>query len=176
MKELIARAIAGDSHAEREIFERLTVRFRFIAKRYMRDENAEDVAQDACLTILQKYKKQNFETGFEAWAYGVLRMKIGNFLQKQATVKKNIADGQMIENQAEISQSREDFELRRRLLLCLKKINRSHHLYARVLNLTHQGYTTDEICGMLQIKSNYLYVILNRGRKMLRKCLDAGEV
>lgn len=176
MKELIARALAGDRQAERQLFERLTVRFRYIAKRYIKDDDAEDIVQDACVTIIEKYKTQQYSSGFEAWAYGVLKMKIGNYLQKLKTVRKNIVDRQAMDSQAAAVSSHEGIELKRMLIRCLKKIYNTHPHYARVLNLAHQGYSTDEICGMLQIKPNYMYVILNRGRKMLKKCLENDEV
>ena len=176
MNELIKKALAGDKQAEKEIFERLTVRFRFIAKRYIAKDDAEDIAQEACVTIIEKYKDETFDKGFEPWAYGVLRMKIGNYFQRMATVKKNIVDKEHAIDRKEAISEDSRLDLRLSLINCLKKINVAHPQYARALNLVHQGYTTDEVCDMLQIKSNYLYVILNRGRKMLKTCLESTEV
>ena len=48
---------------------------------------------------------------------------------------------------------------------------------ARILNLVYQGYNTDEISEKLMIKPSNLYMILGRGRKMLRKCLkEQGNI
>jgi RNA polymerase sigma factor (sigma-70 family) len=173
ISDLVEKAIAGDERAEKELFENLTVRFRYLAKRYMKTEDVEDVTQEACLTILQKYKKQEYAKSFEAWAYGVLKMKIGNYLQNLGTRKKNIADAnsEVIERLASGEPKEDNLDLSERLVTCLKKINEKHPRYVRVLNLVHQGYKTEEICEMLDIKPNYFYVILNRGRKMLRECL-----
>ena len=88
MKQLLERALVGDKEAEKELFQYLFVRFKLFAKQKGRGvQDAEDIAQEACVTILEKYKSQSFTAGFEAWAYGVLRMKIGNFLQKKAARK-----------------------------------------------------------------------------------------
>lgn len=176
MDELLARVRAGDPEAERRIFQILHVRFRRLAKRRVRNEtSAEDIAQDACTTVLEKYKTEEFTVGFEAWAYGVLRMKIGNYLQKLRTER----DGLSVESEIEAMPAvggDVDSELKMRLLDCLKKILEVNSKYARALNLTYQGYKTDEICQKLGIVPSHFYVVLNRGRSMLRLCLDKGEV
>jgi len=58
------------------------------------------------------------------------------------------------------------------LLRCLKDVLKVKRQYARALNLKYQGYSTEEICGRLGVKRGDLYVILNRGRAVLRECLD----
>ncbi|NIO21904.1 MAG: hypothetical protein GTN76_14535, partial [Candidatus Aenigmarchaeota archaeon] len=81
MDELLSKAREGDEKAERELFQYLFVRFKALAKRRIGEGEAEDIAQEACLTVLEKYKTQTFTKGFETWAYGVLKMKIGNYMQ-----------------------------------------------------------------------------------------------
>ncbi len=175
IKDLINKALDGDKKAESEIFARLTVRFKYFAKRYIAEEDAEDIAQEACVTIIEKYKTETFERGFESWAYGVLKKKLGNHFQRKATEKKNIVKGD-IDNRPAISTEDSNPGLKVQLIKCLKKINSINPRYARALNLVHLGYDTDEICRMLEIKPNYLYVLLNRGRNMLRSCLNSNEV
>jgi len=176
MEELLAKALTGDKNAENRLFDYLLVRFRHFAKQHIQIADAEDVAQEACLTILDKYKTQKFSKSFQAWAYGVLKMKIGNYLQSVASRRKNMADSEKLEaNVADISQTA-NLELKRKLMNCMKKINKVNPRYTRVLNLVYQGYTTDEISEMLQINRNNYYVILNRGRKMLRTCLESNRI
>jgi RNA polymerase sigma factor (sigma-70 family) len=176
MEELLARALAGDKYAENQLFDFLLVRFRHFAKQHIRTADVEDLAQEACLTVLEKYKTEKFSKSFQAWAYGVLKMKIGNYLQAAAIKRKNMADGQIDEeNTANILRT-VDFDLKRRLMNCMKKINKVNPRYTRVLNLVHQGYSTDEISEMLQINRNNYYVILNRGRKMLKACLKTDRI
>jgi len=176
MEELLAKALSGDKEAENKLFEHLLVRFGHFAKQHIQTTDAEDIAQEACITVLEKYKNEEFSNSFQAWAYGVLKMKIGNYFQSAASRRKNVAAGQAFENNmADISQTN-DFELKRKLMNCLKKINKVNSRYTQVLNLVHQGYKTDEITEMLQVNRNNYYVILNRGRKMLKKCLESDRV
>lgn len=177
MNHLLARAREGDKSAEKQLLEYLFVRFRLFAKHRVReDEEAEDIAQEACITVSEKYKTETFTEGFQAWAYGVLKMKIGNHLQSAAAKRDRIISQSAINGAGGMSSLSSDPDLRRRLFDCLRKILRVNRRYARVLNLVYQGYKTDEICQKLKLSRNNFYVILNRGRSMLRTCLKTGEV
>jgi len=67
-------------------------------------------------------------------------------------------------------------ELRIALMDCLKKILLIYPRYAAVLNMVYEGYLTVEICKELEVKPNNYYVILNRGRAVLKRCLETGKV
>ena len=176
MDELVARAKVGDKAAEQQVFQYLLVRFELLAKRRLRDgETSRDIAQEACATVLAKYKTEVFTIGFGPWAYGVLRMKIGNHIQKIKTERQIISAESDVDSIA--GQSTDvDCELKTKLLACLKRISDKNSRYARILNLTYQGFKTDEICRRLCITPGNFYVILKRGRSMLKLCLDKGEV
>ena len=139
-------------------------------------EDAEDLAQEACLTILQKYKTETFQKSFEAWAYGVLKMKIGNYIQgplkKQKRMVPELEMRTPLKSEPQASLS----DLRRQLLGCLKKLIKLNPAYARALNFVHQGFKTGEICQKLSITRNHFYVILSRGRHMLETCLKTGRI
>ena len=169
--DLMILAKQGDKAAENRFFEYLHARFTLIATRRVGADHAEDIAQEACITVLQKYRSGVPEDRFEAWAYQVLRNKIGNYLQGR-DVRRNVASGlERIEDVGGTSSEAVDPALRIRLLDCLRLISRTVPRYARVLNLVHQGYSTPEICERMSVKPNHLYVILNRSRKMLSECL-----
>lgn len=176
MNQLLTRAKEGDEKAENDLFQYLFVRFKTLAKRRIRGEAAEDIAQEACLTVLKKYKTETFTKGFETWAYGVLRMKIGNYLQGRRFKQKRFVPEPEIQQTTKIASPEPDYILKKVLIDCLKKIMKRNPRYARVLNLVHQGYKTDEICQRLQIRPNNFYVILSRGRRMLRTCLETGRI
>jgi RNA polymerase sigma factor (sigma-70 family) len=154
----------------------LFVRFQHFVKRRIGIEDAEDLAQEACLTILQKYKTETFKIGFEAWAYGVLKMKIGNYIQgplkKQKRLVAEPETRTFMKSEPRASLS----DLKRQLLGCLKKIIKVNPTYARALNFVHQGFKTGEICRKLGVTTNHFYVILKRGRHMLETCLKTGRV
>jgi len=61
------------------------------------------------------------------------------------------------------------------LVECLRELIRGFPRYARVLNLVQQGYGTEEICERMTISRNNLYVLLSRGRKVLKDCISYEE-
>ena len=176
MDELLSRAREGDRKAEKELFQYLFVRFKTFAKRRIGEGEAEDIAQEACLTVLQKYKAETFTKGFEAWAYGVLKMKIGNYMQGLRPRQKGLAPESEADQTQKFASPAPDYDLKRKLIDCLKQLIKRNRLYARVLNFIYQGYKADEICQKLRIKVNNFYVILNRGRRLLRTCLETGRI
>lgn len=174
MQQLLIKAKQGDKAAIEQIITYLRVRFVLLAKRRIGEEHCEDIAQEACITILEKLKDDSPEDNFEAWAYQVLRNKIGNYLQSSNLRQKRMVSTEHIDYLDKPTVSDLNPVFRRRLIDCLKKLIKSNRRYARVLNLTHQGYQTEEICQRMAMKSNHLYVVLNRSRKLLNECLDGG--
>ena len=139
INQLLTRARGGDEEAEKALFHYLVVRFRLLAKRRIGVEDSEDIAQEACLTVLEKYKNETFTSGFEAWTYGVLKMKIGNYIQGTLHKRKHsvpVADSHP-KLQTESGEPAHDLKIA--LILCLRKITKQNPLYARVLNFVHQG-------------------------------------
>jgi len=176
MENLLAKAKQGDEKAEKELFQYLFVRFKAIAKRRIGEGEAEDIAQEASMTVLQKYKSETFTKGFEAWAYGILKMKIGNYIQGLMVKQKSFVPESDADQTQKCSSPESTYNLKRKLIDCMKKIIKLNPPYARVLNLIYQGYTANEISGKLKINQNHLYVMLNRGRGMLKSCLETGSI
>jgi len=64
-----------DLHKLREIFLAL-------AKRRIRNEHdAEEIAQEALITVVEKFPALDIQKSFLQWAFGILRNKIGNYYQ-----------------------------------------------------------------------------------------------
>jgi RNA polymerase sigma factor (sigma-70 family) len=176
MKHLLAKARAGDKASEEELFRFLSARFQAIAiQRIWDTEAAQDVAQEACATVFEKYRTETFTTSFEAWTYGVLRRKISNHLQSSKAERQRL-DRSSNEGTSGHSSGSPEHELERRLSECLKRIGKANPRYARVLNLSYQGYKTKEICERLRISPNAMYSVLCRGRSLLKKCLKTVRV
>lgn len=173
MKNLLKKALTGDKDAENQIFEILLDRFVTLAKRRVGETAAGDLAQKACLIVLEKYKTGHPRDDFEAWAYTVLRNVIGNYYQSRKTRRKFFATDDDVSPSTVSTES--DTEKVRHLRECFRVLIREHPRYARVLNLSHQGFETKEICAKLSIRPENLYNILNRGRKMLRDLLQKGS-
>jgi DNA-directed RNA polymerase specialized sigma24 family protein len=47
--------------------------------------------------------------------------------------------------------------------------------YARVLNLIHLGYNTEEICRRMKLTRSNLYSIVSRARALLSDCVFGEE-
>lgn len=171
MQELLTKALNGDHAAQKQIFEYLRVRFHLLAKRRIGNADAEDIAQDACITVWEKYQNAPGPADFEAWAYQILRNKIGNYMQSRAVRQKTHATVESIEEFEGLQRLDVSPVLKQNLIRCLEKLMKVNIKYARVLNLVHQGYKTDEICQRLKVKQNHFYVLLNRSRTMLSECL-----
>lgn len=174
---LLKRAKAGDQGAEAELFRTLSLRFTAIAKRRIREkEAAEDIAQDACTTILQKYKTETFTVSFAAWAFGVLWMKIGNHLQSSKAQQERLFFDPAPDRHATTRTDDTQIDLKRQLQDCLRKLARIKPRYVRALNLRYQGFTTEEICKRMKVTAGNLYWLLSKGRFLLKKCLETGKV
>ncbi len=175
LNDLVTCARAGDSEAEDRIFRYLLVRFRHFSARKVGDKHAvEDISQTACITVLEKYRTESFAVEFGAWAYGVLRLTMKKYLYQLAQAKNksavSITEDVLYKREAPAAES----NIEASLVGCLMKVARTNRRYARVLNLSYQGYATGEICRKLDINRDHLYVLLNRARSMLWQCLQ-GE-
>ena len=139
LEELLTRALSGDTKAENEIFHILFARFtRFAKRKIQQGEESEDLAQEACMTVIQKYKDEDFTVNFQAWAYGILKMKIGNYLQKSAVRKRVVTPITESDKSSQISYKEINPELIVRLKECMKKLIKIKPRYARILNLIHR--------------------------------------
>jgi RNA polymerase sigma-70 factor (ECF subfamily) len=174
---LFKGARKGDSKAEEALFELLTARFRhFVAQRIWNQHDAEEVVQEALMTISKEYRNIEFECSFAAWVYKVLDNRILHYIELK---KRRIGSmGRIVEDKKNptVGSLTPDPELKRRLLVCLQKIATANIRYARILNFHYQGYGTDEICGKIDITKANFYSILSRARSLLEFCLDTGRI
>jgi len=176
MDPLLQKAKKGDKKAEEELFQFFLIRFRAIAKQRIWEGDAEDIAQEACKTVFQKYKTEKFTKGLVPWAYGVLRMKIGNYMQGPMRKQKRWVPASELSPGIKSPSEVPFLDLKRQLLHCLKQIIKRNPRYARVLNLKYHGFKPHEICRKLKVNRNSLYNILRQGYKLLRKCIKTGEI
>jgi RNA polymerase sigma factor (sigma-70 family) len=173
LRDLLQKALAGEKSAEEELLRILHARFLTVAGQYTGDYDAtQDISQEACLVVLRKYKSEKFTVSFEAWAYGVLRMKIRKYHAGKATQPGRLSPDGSHPAATVNADNGEVLSLRKALVDCLREMNRNHPLYARVLTLNYQGYATREICKRLQMTKSNMYSTLSRGRARLRRCLE----
>jgi len=172
--ELYKKAKTGPKSSEEQLYARLLESFRAIVQQHIwNDLDREEVAQDALLVVIAKYKEIKIESSFAAWALKVLHNKILDYVKiKQIRNRKLEELGQ---EQNPQSAPPSNPLLKARIKKCFAEIHKSHKKHARILNLSFQGYTTDEICEKLNISRNSYYVSLSRGRSMLQACLNQED-
>jgi DNA-directed RNA polymerase specialized sigma24 family protein len=86
LDDLATAACSGDSGAEAELFEHLRVRFHAVAKRRVREDDLDDVVQDALQVVFAKFRTRAAPVGILVWSLAVLRNVIGNHYQARARV------------------------------------------------------------------------------------------
>jgi RNA polymerase sigma factor (sigma-70 family) len=175
MNELWEQARAGDKEAETAAFAQLRRRYLALARTRINGPEHEDVVQEACMVVLRKYKDLQAPFQFEPWALQVLHYQIANFRRKSATAQRHEVTGVDPSSLRSPGKTTGDPDIIRALIDCVRKIAGGYRRYIRVLNLVHQGFTTEEICARLKVSRNNLYVMLTRGRRMLEGCLAEQE-
>lgn len=132
------------------------------------------MVQDALAAISREFAELRVESSFAAWAYKVLDNRILASIKGKRSYYSRMKDS--ADETDHIGATRTDPELMIKLEDCLRKVVRANQKYARILNLSYQGYSIDEICGRLNINRNHAYVLLSRARSMLALCLEKGEI
>ncbi|MCP4684404.1 MAG: sigma-70 family RNA polymerase sigma factor [bacterium] len=167
----------GGKESAEQLFQSLTARFRvFVRQRVWNEADADEIVQEALVTICREYRKTEFETSFAAWAYKVLDNRILAFVSKRKRrSEREVPAGEPSDIQATMTQVDRP-QLKAKLLSCLRKVGRVNRRYVRVLNFCYQGYKTAEICRRMDVKPNTLYSLLSRARRMLETCLDKGDI
>lgn len=148
----------------------------FARQRIRNRGDAEEVVQEALMTIYAEYKSITFNTSFSAWAYKVLNNRILNSLRKKQHESQRIDESicpKSVPSEVDVNGAS---DLKRRLLDCLQRIGDRNIRYARILNLHYQGYRTDEICDRLKVIPETFYSILSRARTLLEVCLEKGDL
>lgn len=172
---LYKKALEGDSCSEAELFRRLTVSFAVILQhKVWNSGDREEVLQTAMLTVAQKYRTTTIESSFAGWACSILNNKVMDYVKQKKVRSGTLSGDAMLESEPAPREC--DPVLKTKLLGCLRKIGGANARFARILNLHYQGFTTEEICGKLDIKRNHFYVILSRARSMLADCLAKGDI
>ena len=172
---LHSRVLDGDTAAEEQLFERLSARFQVFAHhRIWNSVDAEDVAQEALLTIQSRYREIEIETSFTAWAHKVLDNKMLAYIEAKRRTGSRYSP--LTSDESSDLATESDPLLRRRLLDCLRKLGRSNRTYARILALHYQGLSKQEICDRLSLTRNNSYVIMSRARAQLKDCIRAKGV
>lgn len=169
--------------------------FRYAAVRVRDAAVAEDLLQETLLAAMGGYQDHEGRSSERTWLVGIMRHKIVDHFRRVARTPEFQAEsaevggdldffesegrwrGHWCEDQAPVSwpvdalsllESREFWETLER---CLARL--SPQMAAAFTLREIEGLSSDEICEILGVTSNNLWVLLHRGRAKLRYLLEA---
>lgn len=174
-RQLIARVLAGDPAAEREIYEAHVDRVYRLAFRMTGDEaQAQDCTQDTFVRVFEKLEHFRGDSALGTWIHAVSTSVILNSLR---TVKR--IRGREVPEEAAVNLGHEarraEPDLKRRLREAIEALPAK----LRMVFVMHdvEGYTHEEIGGALGVPVGTSKAQLFRARARLREALAefAGE-
>ena len=174
-RQLISRAIAGDSLAERALYDAHVDRVYALAYRMSgRDDLAQDFTQDAFIRAFQRLGDFRGESAFSTWLHTIAVSTILNGLRKAKRFGGREAE---LDEAATVTHPARHAEpdLKQRLRAAIDALPEGY----RTVFLMHdvEGYTHEEIGAALGIASGTSKAQLFRARAKLRLALAdfAGE-
>jgi RNA polymerase sigma-70 factor (ECF subfamily) len=173
LEALIKGCEAGDSRAQRVLYERFSGRMLSICMRYMgRRDKAEDIMINAFMKIFDKIGSYKAEGSFEGW----MRRVVVNDCLSEIRKERNM----YLEVSVEEVSEEPDFDLLDGYLEAEDLLRMVEELpvgYRTVFNLyAIEGYSHKEIGEQLGISENTSKSQLSRARTLLQKCLKRMEI
>ena len=185
---LVSRAQSGDENAFREIVERYQSKVFSIIHGIVRQRNdVEDIAQQVFAKIFLSLKNFDFRSSLITWIYKITVNECFDYLRKKK-VRKLVYESDMSEDEvrrventepAVDRSTRTDSALARRDYI-VKLMDRVSPEEKQLLVLKEvEGYSVEELAGMLKMNENTIKVKLFRARQKLVKAaqrLDKAPV
>jgi DNA-directed RNA polymerase specialized sigma24 family protein len=184
---LATHAREGDAAAESRMLGILRERFLALAKRRVRDEDREDVTQDALGIVLAKYRGRESARGTLPWSLAVLRHVIGNHYQRRGAraghepIDEQLAARDTVDPLDPLLAEERVARVRRAMERLAAEHPRCGRLMGRVLESLAAGGTPAEtsrrtMAGLAEAfpgtTPNAIYVMLHRCRARLRRILE----
>ena len=162
----VGQAANGDRQAFDLLYRRWHPRFLKLARRLTKHpDQAQDVLQDAALTIAGDIHKLQDPSKFSAWAYTIIRRRAADYIDK--AVRRRALEDRVLETPKETSE--EDLALRQALAQ-LPEIDRL------MLTLFYQdGFKGTEIAAALGIPLGTVKSRLFKARADLKSIYMASE-
>lgn len=171
-RELVERAMDGDTEALDELASRCRGMVLGIARRYVRDpEDAEDICQDTLLTLLTRISECRRPDAFAGWVAAIARNRAISFLRRRSAHPHVPLDAVAeLPDRADPLRDTQDAELRDRLTPLIDALP---GLQRRVLVLFDvEGMRHAEISRRLGISEGAARVHLHTARRKLRHQLS----
>ena len=163
--ELIKGCVNDNTTCQRVLFDKYAGKFMSICLRYANDTmEAEDMLQEGFIRIFKHINQFKFEGSFEGWMRRIVVNVALKHLQKKrlhfSEIKDDNNNDPQLPSYAYSSLGQEEL---------MKLINQLPNGYRIVFNLNViEGYTHDEIAGMLKIQASTSRSQLVKARKILQ--------
>ncbi|NOY41202.1 MAG: sigma-70 family RNA polymerase sigma factor [Planctomycetes bacterium] len=159
-----------------EILTSSQVRLRAFAISMVRPRSdADDVLQNACMTLWKERGKYDADRDFFPWAYGVVLNNVLRHRKKKATDKLLFNDALICTLATEYVDHADEFDLRRQLLhACIAKLNNKDR------GLLEERYTSSIKPKIISQQRSWplssVYSSLSRIRVLLHRCIETKLV
>ncbi len=198
LDSLALLAARGEKKAETALFSSLRERFLAVAKRRVREDELEDVVQDALRIALTRYAERPGAGPVLPWGLTVLRNVIGNRYQARRREEGHVElneEALVVDSPGYLAGVGENpladhfgEQLRARVADAIRELGREHSrcagIFRRILEGLDCDETPDEIsrgametlqAGEPGVSRGNFYVVLHRCRARLRQLLDDAE-
>ncbi len=145
------------------------------------DDRAEDAVQASLVVFVQRAPDFDGRARAATWLHGILVRKISE--ERRGLRRENDqesieglfesrfdADGSWVRPPKGPDEALARGELRRELGACLEALPERQRVAFSLREV--EGFTTDEVCNILDVSANNLGVLLFRARNGLRECLE----
>jgi len=172
--DLVARVLAGDPQAERELYDRHVDRVYRLAFRLAGDaDSATDYTQETFIRVFSRLETFRGEAALSTWITSIAFSVIYNGLRKSRRSREHEVDLERAEGVT--TRRRAEPDLKASLKQAIDRLPQGY----RTVFLMHdvEGYTHDEIAASLGIQEGTSKAQLSRARAKLRQALaaHAGE-
>lgn len=187
-QELVQRSLAGDTDAFHELVERYQQKVFNLALRMTNNhEDALDIAQESFVRVFRSLKTFKGDSSFSTWLYRIVNNLVLDELRKHrrrplvvmstdAVVSTDEGEHLLEFRGPESLQPEEQVvraETRREIELALRSVSPEHRLVLLLRDV--QGFSYEEIAGILNVNIGTVKSRLNRARLSLRDCILRRE-
>lgn len=172
MKELVKRAMHGDTQAFVTVIQECTESMYRVARSFLRDdEDIADVIQNTIMICFEKIGTLRNPNYFKTWMTRILINECKDMLMRQKNIQLTESMEDIMDRNRQFCQSRieEDFETRELLSLLDEK-------YRAIMILYYlEGFKVSEIGKLLDMKVSTVKTRLSRGRWELQQLYEESD-
>lgn len=172
MKELVKKAMHGDTQAFVTVIQECTESMYRVARSFLRDdEDIADVLQTTIMVCFEKIDTLRNPNYFKTWMIRILINECKDMLMRQKNIQLTESLEDILDRDRQFCQSQieEDFETKELLNLLDEK-------YRTIMILYYlEGFKVSEIGKLLDMKASTVKTRLSRGRQELQRLYKESE-